>query len=202
MRALSQRQFDKILFSVFPNGFNELEYKNVLRRVNDEEHYAITIGTYRYKQISIAFRLFKFLQEKDTKLQKFLIIGNRDDLPHEVRTNDQVVVDIGSNRESLIQWLSNAEYYISASQIESSSIATLEGLILSKSVVLSDIPSHREMLKNIEFEEIYVERINALFLMASFECDTRFPSVFSWNLTNQKLYETLENYKFKFQTKS
>ena len=75
IKDASQRKLDSIYFSVLPNGFNENELNNVQQTVNDEEHYAITIGTHTYKKLSIAFRLFKFLQEKDTKLKKFIIVG-------------------------------------------------------------------------------------------------------------------------------
>jgi len=194
IKDASQRKLDSIYFSVLPNGFNENELNNVQQTVNDEEHYAITIGTHTYKKLSIAFRLFKFLQEKDTKLKKFIIVGNRNELPWEVRTNKNVIVDICSNRESLIQFLSNANYYISTSQIENSSIAALEGLVFSKSVILSDIPSHREMLKDLEYEELYVEGINALFLVANIELNRLLSNIYPWEQATNKFYEIFEKY--------
>jgi len=194
IKNASQRQLESFFFSVLPNGFNEHERKNVQQIVKDEEHYAITIGTYRYKKLSIVFRLFKFLQEKDKKLKTFIIVGNRDEIPWNVRTNKNVIVDIGSNREDLIHLLSNAEYYISASQIENSSIAAVEGLVLSKSVILSDIPSHREMLKDMEYEELYVQEINALFLVANIESNPLLSNIYSWEQATLKYYEILEKY--------
>ena len=195
LKTVSQKKLESIFFSVLPNGFNECEKKNVLHAVKDEEHYAITIGTFKYKKLSVAFHLFRFLQKKDAKLKKFIIIGNKDDLPNELRKNENVVVDIGSNRENLIHLLSNAEYYISASQIENSSIAALEGLIFSKSVVLSDIPSHREMLKDMDFEELYIDGMNDLFLVANFESNLIPPNIHSWEQANFKFYEILENFE-------
>ena len=154
----------------------------------------ITIGTFLYKKLGIAFRLFKFLQEKDKKLKTFIIVGNRNDLPFELRTNKNVIVDIGATRESVINLLSNAKYYISASQIENSSIAALEGLVFSKSVFLSDIPSHREMLKDMQYEELYVQGINDLFLVANIESNPLLHNIYSWEQATLKFYDILEKY--------
>ena len=198
IKDASQRQLESIYFSVLPNGFNEHERNNVQQIVNDEEHYAITIGTYSYKKLSIAFRLFKFLQEKDTKLKTFIIVGNRDDLPWKIRTNKNVIVDIGATRESVINLLSNAKYYISASQIENSSIAALEGLVFSRSVFLSDIPSHREMLKDMQYEELYVKGIKDLFLVANIESNSLLHNIYSWEQATLKYYEILEKYYENF----
>jgi len=198
LKDVSQLQLDSIYFSVLPNGFSEHELNNVQKIFNDEEHYAITIGTFVYKKLWIAFRLFKFLQEKDKKLKTFIIVGNRNDIPFELRTNKNVIVDIGATRESVINLLSNAKYYISASQIENSSIAALEGLVFSKSVFLSDIPSHREMLKDMQYEELYVKGIKDLFLVANIESNPLLHNIYSWEKANLKYYEILEKYNETF----
>ena len=194
LKDVSQLQLDSIYFSVLPNGFSEHELNNVQKIFNDEEHYAITIGTFAYKKLGIAFRLFKYLQEKDKKLKTFIIVGNRNDLPFELRTNKNVIVDIGSTRESVIDLLACAKYYISASQIENSSIAALEGLVFSRSVFLSDIPSHREMLKDMQYEELYVQGINDLFLVANIESNPGLPNINSWEQATLKFYEIFEKY--------
>ena len=194
IKDVGQRQLDSIYFSVLPNGFSEHELNNVQKIFNDEEHYAITIGTFVYKKLGIAFSLFKYLQEKDKKLKTFIIVGNRNELPFELRTNKNVIVDIGATRESVINLLSNAKYYISASQIENSSIAALEGLVFSKSVFLSDIPSHREMLKDMQYEELYVKGIKDLFLVANIESNPLLNNIYSWEQATLKFYEILEKY--------
>jgi hypothetical protein len=194
LKSVSKNKFESTFFNVLPNGFNPCENKNIVRKVKEEEHYAITIGTLKYKKLSVAFNLFRFLQKKDAKLKKFYIIGNKHDLPNEIKYNENVVVDVGSNREDLIHLLSNAEYYISASQIENSSIAALEGLIFSKYVVLSDIPPHREMLKDIDFEELYIDGMNDLFLVANFESNFIPPNIHSWEQATFKFHEILKNF--------
>ena len=194
IKTASQKKYESVYCSILPNGFNEYEQQKAQHIVNDEEHYAITIGTFKYKKLSVALRLFRILQKKDTKLKTFIIVGNKDDLPSDVRKDENVIVDIGTNRESLMHLLCNSKYYISASQIENSSIATLEGLVFSKSVVLSDIPSHRELLKDLEFEELYVDEINELFLVANLESNTLFPNVLSWEQATSMFYEILKRY--------
>ena len=94
LKTVSQKKLESIFFGVLPNGFNEREKNNALHAVKEEEHYAITIGTLKYKKLSVAFRLFRFLQKKDAKLKKFIIIGKKEDLPNELRKNETVVVDI------------------------------------------------------------------------------------------------------------
>ena len=186
---------NEIYFHLLPNGFSKAEMKNVLRKVGTKEYYAITVGTYRYKQLSLAFDIFQLLKTKNPKLGKFIIIGDRKEVPRKMLKNHSVEVDSCDNREKLIQLLSDAEYYISASQIENSSIAALEGLILSKKVVLSDIPSHRELLKNNNFEEIYEENSKSRFLLASNDPDNKIEEKYSWDQMISMHYEILEKYK-------
>ena len=195
IKSIIKLQLHLIYFSVLPNGINEHELNSLQKIVNDKEHYAVTIGTYAYKNLGVAFRLFKYLKEKDKKLKTFIIIGNIDDLPIKLRVNKNVIVDKGATRESVIDLLSNAKYYISASQIENSSIAALEGLIFSKSVILSDIPSHREMLKDIHFEELFVKGIKDIFLVANNESNLDLPNIYSWEEATLKFYEIYRKYK-------
>ena len=57
--------------------------------------------------------------------------------------------------------IEGASYYVSASGIENSSIAVTEALLLSPSVVLSDIPSHREAVRDMERAELHVPGVGA-----------------------------------------
>jgi len=188
----------ELFFHILPNGFRDLERERVSRKVKKKEFYAITIGTHKYKQISLAFHVFQLLQKMNPKLGKFIIIGNKKDVPSKVLNSQSVeVVNTGNNREQLIQFLSNSEYYISASQIENSSMASLEGLILSKKVVLSDIPPHHEMLKNYNFKEIYEENSKSRFLLAGNDPDNKIEEKYSWDQMISMLYEILEKYSLE-----
>ena len=183
-----------IYFAILPNGYSELELQKHSRKTNNEKHFAITIGTLEYKQIGLAFRVFKMLQKSNPLLEKFIIIGDKQDVPRQIIESGEVEVDIGMNRDELIQWLYNAEYYISASQIENSSIGALEGLIFTKKVVLSDIPPHREMLQGINFDEIYEEQSGARLLIASYDPRKKISGICSWSQATQKFCELFENY--------
>jgi len=185
-------------FHILPNGYNTVEVERVIEKVTTKECYAITVGTYRYKQLTLAFNVFQFLKKINPKLEKFIIIGNKKDVPRKLLKSHIVEVDRYAkrgDRQKLIQLLSNAEYYISASQIENSSIAALEGLILSGKVILSDIPSHREMLINNNYEEIFEENSKSRFLMARYENANKIKEKYSWNQVIPILYEILEKYR-------
>ena len=184
-----------IFFHVFPNGFSQTELGKDIKKDRFKEYYAITIGTYRYKQISLACDMFQSLKRKNPKLEKFIIIGNKKEIPRKVLKNHFLEVDDFDDRERLIKLLSNAEYYISASQIENSSIAALEGLIFSKNVVLSDIPSHRELLEDNNFEVIYEEKSKARFLMAKNNPDNKIEEKYSWDQVTPMFYEILKKYR-------
>ena len=68
------------------------------------------------------------------------------------------------SRKELFYLLYNAEYYISASQIENSSIAALEALLLCKNIVLSNIPSHLEMLRKSKTKKLVLENSKMDFI--------------------------------------
>ena len=105
-----------------------------------------------------------------------------------------IVVDL-DDRQRLINLISGAEYYISASQIENSSIAALEGFILSKNIVVSGIPSHREMLKDYEYDEILETKTNTKFFISSFNKKIDEKSFTSWDEAISQLKYILDKYR-------
>ena len=88
--------------------------------------------------------------------------------------------------------LYNAEYYISASQIENSSNAVLEALLLSKNIILSNIPSHNEMLRNFKIKKVILNNIefNALENINNNNIDA-----ISWIEVSKKLFYIINKYK-------
>jgi glycosyltransferase involved in cell wall biosynthesis len=50
--------------------------------------------------------------------------------------------------DALYRLLRDCRVFVSTSEVENSSVAVLEGLSFCSSVLLSDIPSHREMLND------------------------------------------------------
>ena len=180
-------------YDILPNGFDISLLKNVIDKERKElDKYAITIGTFTYKKIEIALKLFHQIRKKNN-LKKFIIIGD----PLQVNkliVNDKFV-EFRSNisREELFDLLYNSDFYISASQIENSSIAALEALLLSKNIILSNIPSHNEMLKNLKPKNIYLESTNANFNLLE-NLSGNFNAA-SWTDICEKLFKIITDYK-------
>ena len=119
--------------------------------------YAISVGTAPYKRLGRALAVFGALQERNPELQGFKIVGDRTQIPRSVRRDARVEsVGTGIGDEELYEMIQGAEYYISTSGIENSSISVTEALLLARSVILSDIPSHREAVRGMACAEFHV----------------------------------------------
>jgi len=186
-------------FHVLPNGYNSIEYKEIFNKVTVIEKYAITVGSFKYKKLKLAFDVFKLLKKKNPKLSKFIIIGKKKEVPRKVLSSELVEIiefpDIIKHRKELVQLLSDAEYFISASQIENSSIAALEGLVFSKKVILSDIPSHRELLKNIKYNEVIEKNSKTQFLLTEKTPSNEIEGIYSWKDAIAQLHYIHNKYK-------
>ena len=79
-----------------------------------------------------------------------IIIGNEDNVPKKIRCQDDVKLISSLCDEEYFLTLSRAEIFISTSIVENSSNAVIEGLSLSKKIIISDIPSHREILSFVK----------------------------------------------------
>ena len=95
----------------------------------------------------------------------------------------------------------NAEHYISASQIENSSIAALEALILSKNLALSNIPSHDELLRDFKTIKIVLEssRTEFIILESKNKNENKIKKFrpLSWIDVNRKLFQIIDNYNIE-----
>ena len=180
--------------SILPNGFDVNEFEYIGCKKSDYQSYAITIGSYKYKKLLVAYNLFKELNKLGNKLEKFIIVGDIKDVPSSLLSNRDVVVDRCDNRDDLVNLLSYAKYYISASQIENSSIAALEGLILSDNIAISNIPSHYEMLEKIPYKVILEPQSDTQFLVAKNSEKILDNFNFSWDHSTDQLYKILHNY--------
>lgn len=180
----------KTRFDVLPNGYFESEIRNVRQTPRkSEKAYAVTVGTLPYKQLDTVFGVFETLRQKRPDLEKLVIVGNKSDLPAEVARNPRVEIIAHVAEGEFFPLIHNADYYISASQIENSSIAALEGLLLAKKTVLRDIPSHVEMLDGLETGEVLEERSQTRFFETTGSPDAfmdRFPT---WEKVNRILVD-------------
>ena len=183
----------KCFYDVLPNGYDMSLIKNVLNKKREQLFkYGITIGTYKYKKIKVALELFHEIK-KTINLKKMIIVGSFDHIPKSIIDDKFVELKSNISRKELLDLLYNAEYYISASQIENSSIAALEALLLSKNIVLSNIPSHDEMLKNLKTKKIFLENSKTDFIVLE-NRNKKFVPI-SWIDVNRKLFNIIEDFK-------
>jgi glycosyltransferase involved in cell wall biosynthesis len=115
-----------------------------------KQKYAIAVGTHSYKRIDLTYKLFQKLKD-DLGLNKLLILGNPAQIPKLIRRALDVEIRDFMPDDELVRTLKTASYFISTSEVENSSCAVQEGLQFTKKAILSNIPSHQEMLqKNAE----------------------------------------------------
>jgi glycosyltransferase involved in cell wall biosynthesis len=133
----------KVDYCLLRNG---VDYSKKNLNKFGKEPFAIAIGTYSYKRIDLTYNLFQALK-KDLRLDKLLIVGDSKKIPKFIKSANDVEVQDYLTEDDLHFRLKKATYFISTSEVENSSYAVLEGLQLTKKAILSDIPSHREMLR-------------------------------------------------------
>ena len=182
----------KCHYDVLPNGYDVTHLKEIVDKKREVlSKYAVTIGTYKYKKIKVALELFHQIK-KTNNLKKFIVVGPTNNLPRSVINDEFVEVKPNLSREDMLSLLYNAEYYISASQIENSSNAVLEALLLSKNIILSNIPSHNEMLRNFKIKKIILNNIefNALENINNNKIDA-----ISWIEVSKKLFDIINDFK-------
>ena len=109
------------------------------------EDVAVVIGTYRYKALDDALRVFDMLRVEHPRL-KLRIFGPVELVPSDLRRHYGVELAGTQPSQAVIDALREARYYISTTLIENSSNADFEGCYLAEEAYISDIPSHREML--------------------------------------------------------
>lgn len=148
------RKYDSRLF-VSSNGFDEC-FDEICRTGNEaREDLAVVVGTYRYKALDDAFRVFNMLRAACPQL-RLRVFGPSTLVPPKMRSDAAVeLVDI-QPPEVVIDALRKARHYISTSRIENSSNADLEGAFLSENAWLSDIGPHREMLEGVAWSAVTV----------------------------------------------
>ena len=177
-----------------PNGFDVSHAKNILKKKREKSYkYGITIGTFRYKKIKVALELFHKIK-KENNLKKMIVVGSFDHIPKSVLKDKFVEAKSNISTKELLNLLHNAEYYISASQIENSSIAAYEALLLSKNLVMSNIPSHEEMLRNFETKKMVLENSGIEFIVLNKKNQSIKFTPISWIDINRKLFQIIENY--------
>lgn len=142
----------KLFLSV--NGSDD-ELKRSDVPAEEVDDIAVVVGTYRYKALNDAYRVFDMLRATNSELQ-LVVIGERAWMPRHLRHRDGVLVLGQLPRDKVVEYLSRARYYISTTLIENSYNAASEGVFLAAESYVSNIGPHREMLQTTKQELVSV----------------------------------------------
>jgi glycosyltransferase involved in cell wall biosynthesis len=148
-------------FVLLRNGMEALEGGHRSPRLPQ----AITVGTPHYKRLDRTCAVLERMQAT-RRLDKLLIVGNPESVPLSVRRKPYVACLGILPRHEVVQHMRQSQVFISTSEIENSSNAVLEALAMGGTVVLSDIPSHRELIGNGAVEPLVVDGLRYLQLDA------------------------------------
>jgi glycosyltransferase involved in cell wall biosynthesis len=123
------------------------------------------------------------------RLDKLLVVGDAEHIPLSVKRKPYVECLGTLPRHEVVQHVRQSQVFISTSEIENSSNAVLEALAMGGTVVLSDIPSHRELIGNSAVEPLVVDGLRYLQLDASACVLDLAP--YSWNKTIFHMLSTM-----------
>jgi hypothetical protein len=122
-------------------------------------------------------------------LEKLLIVGNLETIPPSVGRKPYVECLGVLPYPQVLQHLRQSQVFISTSEIENSSNAVLEALALCGTVVVSDIPSHRELIGKCAWQPLVVDGLRYLHVDAGAHALDR--SQYSWNKTISHMLSTM-----------
>lgn len=141
-----------------PNGASlplwkrNLQEKQALRKelgLQEGIKYFIFVGRFsQEKNPDVLFKAFEKLQRKDVALI-MLGMGNMWQ-PLKDRCPDNIIMPGFTTR--VYDYMKASDYYISASDVEGLANTILESMSVGLPMLLSDIPSHREVLANVKGE--------------------------------------------------
>jgi len=149
---------------------------------------AIAVGTSGYKRLDRTCAVFERMQAT-RPLEKLLIVGGLEGIPHSVGDKPYATPLGVLPRQQVLHHMRESQVFISTSEIENSSNAVLEALALCETVVLSDIPSHRELIPNGAGQPFVLDGLRYLNVDASvFALDL---SQYSWRNTISHMLSTM-----------
>ena len=138
-----------------PNGSSlslwkyDKEQKAKLRKelgLKDDVKYFIFIGRFsQEKNPDMIIRAFEELKDDRIGL---LLLGNGE-LYDELKKHETENLKMPGFKSNIYDYLKASDYYISASDVEGLANTLLESMTVGLPCVLSDIPSHKEVLINI-----------------------------------------------------
>jgi glycosyltransferase involved in cell wall biosynthesis len=177
-------------FVLLRNGMEAFEVDNGSTRLPQ----AIAVGTSRYKRLDRTCAVLERMQGT-RRLEKLLIVGNPESIPLSVRRKPYVECLGILPHQHVLQHMRQSQVFISTSEIENSSNAMLEALALCETVMVSDIPSHRELIGNSVGQPLVVEGLPYLQIDAG-ACALDL-SQYSWNKTISHMLSTMSAYTLR-----
>lgn len=159
--VIGNEHADKLFLSV-NGGDDELAYI-VSNTAPAKANYATLVGTYKYKAVDHALRVFEMLKRANPRL-KLRVIGSEATLPATLRRREDVLVMGLLKRSEVIDCLRESKYYISMTYIENSYNAASEGIFLADESYISDIGPHQELLEGMKFRKMEVPGIDRMML--------------------------------------
>jgi hypothetical protein len=124
---------------------------------------ATAVGTISYKALDDSFSLFCALREHHPNLQLF-IIGEPKHVPGHLRRRSEVIIRGTLQRQAVVDTLRRSRFYLSATHVENSYNGAAEGAFLAAESFISDIPPHRELLRDEKFDTVRIAAVNRTFL--------------------------------------
>ena len=122
---------------------------NVLRKslnLQENDKIFIAVGSLRKNMITIINAFYKLTSEQDCQL---IILGSGPEYEHfKSITRDNEKISLMGNVNNVKEYLQSSDCFISASFSEGLPYSVLEAMAINLNCILSDIPSHREILNN------------------------------------------------------
>ena len=171
-------------FVLLPNGVEAFAHNNEGTRLPQ----AIAVGNHRYKRLDRTCAVFERIRAT-RPLEKLLIVGELERMPSSARKKPYVECLGVLPHPQVLQHLMQSQVFISTSEIENSSNAVLEALALCGTVVVSDIPSHRELVGKCAGQPLVVDGLRYLQVDAGAYALDR--SQYSWNKTISHMLSTM-----------
>lgn len=150
---IESKQTTKLFLSV--NGSDDEIALLQSGQTAEKYNHATIVGTYKYKALMDSYRVFEMLSSSNQQL-KLIIIGDTNNIPSNLKSNNKIIIKGLLPRSEVIDCLKKTKYYISTTYIENSSNASSEGIFFADESYISDIGPHRELLKNMPFNQIAI----------------------------------------------
>ena len=149
-----------IEYMAIPNGTSykvwdyDEDVKNCLRKelgLSSDVRYFISIGRFsQEKHPESLINIFNSIEDRNVGL---VMLGDGPlwDEMQSLRENENIIMPGFTTR--VADYLKACDYYISASEIEGLANTLLESMSVGLPVMLSDIPSHREVMNKVPYQE-------------------------------------------------